>query len=89
MSRNARLGLVLFFVYLALYGGFVFLTAFAPPETMEWTPPGAGGINIAILYGFGLIIAALLMAFLYGALASDETAPPATAPRTPKEGAGR
>lgn len=69
MSRNARLGLVLFFIYLALYGGFVFLNAFSP-KTMEWTP--VGGINLAILYGFGLIIAALLMALLYGALAVDE-----------------
>ena len=89
MSRNARLGLVLFFIYLALYGGFVFLPAFAPPETMEWTPPGAGGINIAILYGFGLIIAALLMSLLYGALAADESTQPASAPHASKEGAGR
>ena len=89
MSRNARLGLVLFFIYLALYGGFVFLTAFAPPETMEWTPPGGGGINLAILYGFGLIIAALLMALLYGALAADENVAPGTAPHSSKEGVGR
>lgn len=77
MSRNARLGLVLFFVYLALYGGFVFLNAFAP-KTMEWTP--VGGINLAILYGFGLIIAALVMSLLYGALAVDE--PPRTGSAT-------
>ncbi len=77
MSRNARLGLVLFFVYLALYGGFVFLNAFSP-KTMEWTP--VGGINLAILYGFGLIIAALVMALLYGALAVDE--PPRTCSAT-------
>lgn len=87
MSRNARLGLVLFFIYLALYGGFVFLTAFAPPETMEWTP--LGGINIAILYGFGLIIAALLMALLYGVLAVDEAAVQGTAPVSSRKGAAQ
>lgn len=62
-KRNARMGLVLFGIYLLLYGGFVFLNAFSP-ETMEKTP--MAGVNLAILYGFGLIIAALLMALLYG-----------------------
>ena len=89
MSRNARLGLVLFAIYLALYGGFVFLNAFNP-KAMEWTP--LGGINLAILYGFALIIAALVMALLYGATAVDEAAPapmlPGSAPAS-REGAAK
>ena len=36
-TYNARVGLVLFVIYLILYGGFVFLNAFAA-ETMEATP---------------------------------------------------
>ena len=63
MSGNARLGLYLFAVYLLLYGGFVFLNAFAP-QTMEATP--VAGVNLAVLYGFALILAALLLALLYG-----------------------
>ena len=59
----SRLGLVLFAVYLALYGGFVLLNTFAP-ATMEATP--WAGINVAILYGFGLIIGAVLLALIYG-----------------------
>ena len=70
-SRNARLGLKLFAVYLALYGGFVFLNAFSA-ETMESTP--FAGVNVAILYGFGLIIAAIVMSLIYGALCRHETA---------------
>ncbi|MCP4510525.1 MAG: DUF485 domain-containing protein, partial [Fuerstiella sp.] len=35
-SRNARLGLQLFGVYLVLYGSFVLLAAFSP-TTMEAT----------------------------------------------------
>ncbi|QDT48109.1 hypothetical protein Pan258_21490 [Symmachiella dynata] len=62
-QRNARIGMVLFCVYLLLYGGFVFLNAFAP-ETMEVLP--FAGVNLAILYGFGLIIAAVLLALIYG-----------------------
>jgi len=71
-SKNARLGLQLFCVYLVLYGGFVLLNAFAP-QTMEITP--IAGINLAILYGFGLIIAALLLALLYGMICKGEDAP--------------
>jgi len=62
-SRNARIGIVLFLVYLALYGGFVFLNAFAT-DVMESTP--VAGVNLAILYGFGLIIMALILALIYG-----------------------
>jgi uncharacterized membrane protein (DUF485 family) len=64
-KRNARIGLILFAVYLLLYGGFVFLNAFAP-QTMEITP--IPGINLAIIYGFALIIAALVLAGVYGLL---------------------
>jgi uncharacterized membrane protein (DUF485 family) len=53
----------LFGVYLALYGGFVLLAAFAP-QAMEATP--LAGVNLAIWYGFGLIAAALLLALIYG-----------------------
>src|SRR5437868_3553892 len=64
-NRNARLGLVLFAIYLALYGGFVALNAFAPQRMGE---PALAGINLAIVYGFGLILAALVLALVYMAL---------------------
>lgn len=72
-SKNARLGLKLFFVYLFLYGGFVLINTFSA-ETMEMTP--IAGINLAILYGFGLIVAALVLALIYGALCQAEDAVP-------------
>ncbi len=62
-SRNARIGLILFAVYVLFYGGFVFLNAFTP-WVMELTP--IAGVNLAILYGFGLIIVALLLSLVYG-----------------------
>ncbi|HUG66729.1 MAG TPA: DUF485 domain-containing protein [Pirellulaceae bacterium] len=64
-THNSRIGLVLFAVYLLLYGGFVFLNAFAA-DVMSTTP--IAGVNLAILYGFGLIIAALVLALIYGFL---------------------
>ena len=62
-SRNTRPGLVLFAIYLVFYGGFVLLAAFSP-DTLAMLP--WAGVNLAIWYGFGLIIAALLLALVYG-----------------------
>lgn len=62
-NRNSRIGLKLFAVYLLLYGGFVLLNTFWP-ATMDATP--FAGINVAILYGIGLIIAAFVLALIYG-----------------------
>jgi uncharacterized membrane protein (DUF485 family) len=68
-QRNARFGLRLFFVYLVLYVGFVLLAAFSP-ATMERTP--FAGVNLAVWYGFGLIVAAIVLALLYGWLCRIE-----------------
>ena len=71
--RQSRVGLALFVVYLLIYLGFVLLNAFSP-ATMKSTP--IAGVNLAVLYGFGLIVAAIIMAFLYGFVGNavgDET----------------
>lgn len=62
-TRKTRIGLSLFAVYLLLYGGFVLLAAFWP-ECMEATP--LAGVNLAIWYGFGLIVTAIALALVYG-----------------------
>lgn len=61
-ARNARYGLWLFAVYVVLYAGFMGLSAFEP-QLMSKTP--FGGVNLAIIYGFGLIVAALVLALIY------------------------
>ncbi|MEC9092647.1 MAG: DUF485 domain-containing protein [Planctomycetota bacterium] len=63
MHYNTKLGLVLFAIYLVLYGGFVLLNSFSP-QSMEITP--VAGVNWAIIYGFGLILAALILSLIYG-----------------------
>ena len=69
VRRNTRYGLILFCIYLALYGGFVFLNAFAPKKMeMEMF----AGMNLAIVYGFVLILAAFLLALVYGWLCRDD-----------------
>ena len=62
VSRNARVGLWLFAVYLLLYGGFMALNAFFP-QRMAAAP--FGGANLAVLYGLLLIVAAFVLAMVY------------------------
>jgi len=64
-AANARAGLGLFFLYLALYTGFVGLNAFAPQRMAR---PALGGLNLALLYGLVLIAAAFVLALVYMAL---------------------
>lgn len=62
-AQRMRYGLSLFAVYLLIYGGFVLLNTFAP-DRVEAKP--LFGVNLAILYGFFLIIAAFVLALTYG-----------------------
>jgi uncharacterized membrane protein (DUF485 family) len=61
VARNTRIGLGLFAIYFALYAGFMGLSTFAP-DVMKVR---YGGINLSVLYGFGLILAALILAIVY------------------------
>ncbi len=62
MSQPSSLRLWLFGFYLALYVGFMLLTAFGL-DVMRSTP--FGGVNLAILYGLLLIVTALVLALFY------------------------
>jgi uncharacterized membrane protein (DUF485 family) len=62
-ARNARLGRWLFVGYLALYVGYMWMVSFRP-DLMRKTL--GGGLNTAVWYGFGLIIAAIVLSFVYG-----------------------
>lgn len=65
-SKNTRMGLILFFIYLVYYVWFVLKNAFAP-QSME--AESFGGLNAAVAHGFGLIIAAFVLAMIYGLIA--------------------
>lgn len=68
-AYNTRLGLWLFTIYLALYAGFVGLAAFRT-QWMESRP--LGGLNLSVIYGFGLILVAMVLALVYGFLCRNE-----------------
>lgn len=62
IKHNTKIGVIMFFVYVAFYGGFMGLSAFSP-ETMS--TPSLGGVNLSVLYGFLLIVLALVLAMIY------------------------
>jgi uncharacterized membrane protein (DUF485 family) len=62
IAHNTRMGVLLFVVYVLFYGGFMALSAFSP-QTMS--QPFLCGANLAVVYGFALIVVALLLALLY------------------------
>jgi len=62
VAYKTRIGLILFFVYCLIYAGFVIINT-VRPSLMEinvfW------GLNLACVYGFGLIIIAIIMGTIY------------------------
>ncbi len=87
MQYNTRLGLILFLIYLLFYCGFVFISAFSP-QTVEMNP--IKGVNLAILYGFGLIVAAFIMAMIYGLMCkSDDSETDTTSSSKKSDGGDR
>jgi uncharacterized membrane protein (DUF485 family) len=71
-NRNSRHGLWLFTLYSVFYGAFVLVSAFLP-DKMEST--SFGGLNLAITWGFALIVFAILLSLLYGVLCRETTKP--------------
>jgi uncharacterized membrane protein (DUF485 family) len=66
-DRNTFYGLVLFGIYIVIYGLFVLLNTFWP-EIMSH--PVLFGVNLAVVYGMGLIFAAFVLAIIYAVLCS-------------------
>ncbi len=61
-ARKARLGVILFIVYAVIYAGFVAIGLTNPDLLAKHI---VGKQNLAIVYGFGLIIMAMVMGFIY------------------------
>lgn len=67
---KTRLGLRMFAIYGVVYAGFVIINAFRPGlMSMD-----VGGLNLAIVYGFGLIVFAVILALIYHTLCSSAEA---------------
>lgn len=60
---KTRLGVWMFLLYALVYGGFLAINLIQPTMMADETP--ILGLNLAVVYGFGLIVVALLMALIY------------------------
>jgi len=62
IPKKTRLGVILFLIYLAIYAGFVVIgTLF--PDALEGRV--FADLNLAVVYGMGLIILAAVMGLFY------------------------
>lgn len=61
-QQKSKLGVRLFFIYLICYAGFVILGVFKY-ELLETTV--FWGLNLALTYGIGLIIFAVVLGIIY------------------------
>jgi uncharacterized membrane protein (DUF485 family) len=69
VSPNAGLGMGMFLIYLLLYVGFM---AIAVLNYSWFTAVQVGPVNLAVVYGMGLIAAALVLALIYTRLCKPE-----------------
>lgn len=66
-AYKARLGVILCWVYAIIYAGFV---AIAVYDVTQMETQIVMGLNLAICYGFGLIVFALVLALIYNHMCS-------------------
>ena len=70
-AYKTRLGIWMFIAYCLFYAGFVAINLLSP-KAMAATV--FMGLNLATVYGFALIIVALIMALVYNALCTAKEA---------------
>ena len=63
-SFKTRVGVWMFFLYAVVYAGFILINTLNP----DLMASDIGPLNLAIVYGLGLIIFALMLAFVYNAI---------------------
>jgi uncharacterized membrane protein (DUF485 family) len=71
IAYKMRVGVWMFLIYAIFYGGFVALNVLKP-VLME--TPFCFGMNLAVVYGFSLILFALVLALIYTAMCSRKEA---------------
>jgi len=65
-AYKSRLGLAMFAVYCVLYAGFVLVNVLTEGRAMQAIV--FMGLNLAVVYGMGLIVIALVLALVYNRL---------------------
>jgi len=66
-KKKSRLGLLMFVIYTVVYAGFILINVM----DNELMRVNIGSLNVAIVFGFGLIILALVLAILYNHICTN------------------
>ena len=68
IGKKSKMGIIMFIFYFAIYAGFVGINTLKPKLMGKII---FMGLNLAVLYGFGLIIFAIVLGLIYNKLCSD------------------
>ena len=71
-AYKTRLGVWMFIIYCVVYAGFVFINVLTEGEAMQVIV--FSGLNLAVVYGVGLIVFALVLALIYNWLCTKKEA---------------
>lgn len=66
VGYKTRLGVMMFLIYCVVYAGFVLANVVADGRAMQIIV--FAGLNLAVVYGMGLIVLALVQALVYNHL---------------------
>jgi uncharacterized membrane protein (DUF485 family) len=69
---KTRLGVVMFIIYTLVYAGFVLTNVLTEGRAMQTIV--FMGLNLAVVYGIGLIVFALVLALIYNAMCTRKEA---------------
>jgi len=67
-AYKARLGIIMFAAYTPVYLAFILISVISP----SFMSKSVGSLNVAIVYGFGIIIVAIIQAVVYNAVCSNK-----------------
>jgi uncharacterized membrane protein (DUF485 family) len=81
-QRKINIGVRMTILYSILYGGFVVLSVFRPAIMGT---RGLFGLNLAITYGLGLILTAILFAVIYNSFFRPQRLSASTVPIQEKD----
>lgn len=70
-SFKTSLGVKMFIAYAIIYAGFIFINLFSP---LSMEKEIMMGLNLSVVYGFGLIILALVLAVIYNQACNNKEA---------------
>ncbi|MGD9393561.1 MAG: DUF485 domain-containing protein [Dehalococcoidia bacterium] len=65
-SFKTKLGLIMFAIYTPIYFAFIIICVVNP----QFMARDVGSLNVAVTYGFGLIILAIIQALIYNRICS-------------------